>query len=112
MGKLYAGDLPSKVPALLDTIPMQTHLPNQAQTALSLVSAANTVHDTANWKCDSFSGDAASLYPALVGELLYAYVEAGNRLPACVPLPATATGSLLDSMWVHVGYALKKVEQS
>merc|ERR1712146_475923 len=91
---------------------MLTHGPNQAQSVLSLVSPANTVHETSNWKCDKASASAASSFPMIASEMIYAYVVAGNTAPYCVPLPATAGASLTSSVWMHIGYALKKYEQS
>merc|ERR1712146_515539 len=73
---------------------------------------ANTVHETSNWKCDKASASAASSFPMIASEMIYAYVVAGNTAPYCVPLPATAGASLTSSVWMHIGYALKKYEQS
>merc|ERR1711918_325212 len=79
--KDYAGDMPSKHPALLDTIPALTHPPSLGQLALPMASAANTVHLTMSWKCDSQSASSALMFPALASELGFTYLEQGNPIP-------------------------------
>merc|ERR1712167_123153 len=109
---LYAADMPSKHPALLDTIPALTSPPNLGQSVLPMVSPANTIHSTTSWKCDSDSSGTASSFPALAGELAYAYVVQGNPTPYCVPLPKDSSGSVSESKWLQLAYAMKKDEQA
>merc|ERR1711998_451618 len=94
---LYAADMPSKHPALLDTVPALTKPPNLGQSALPLVSAANTVHKTTSWKCDSQSALLSSTFPSVAGELSFAYIEQGNPIPYCVPLPYDTPDSVMTS---------------
>merc|ERR1711998_778997 len=103
---LYAGDMPSKHPSLLDTVPTITKLPTLAQTVLPVISPANTVHSTEAWKCDSMSASTASALPALSQELVYGYMVAGNSVPYCIPVPLDAADSVSDSLWTQLGYAM------
>merc|ERR1712139_304105 len=107
--QLYAGDMPSRHPALIDTIPMLNHLPNAAQSVLPMASPANSVHATDIWKCDSKIIDFTN--PMMDAELLNAYVHSGNSVPYCVPIPVAA-GDTTSSLWMNLGYFLKKMEQA
>merc|ERR1712146_327282 len=82
-----------------------------AQSVLPMVSAANTVHPVDTWKCDSLSALSESYFEALTAELIYAFMEAGNPAPACVPVPSESAESLIESVWMRLGYWLKKYEQ-
>merc|ERR1711998_224077 len=108
---LYAADMPSKHPALLDTIPALVKPPNLGQSVLPMVGPANTVLLTTSWKCDSQSSTTASLFPFFASELVYAYIVQGNPIPYCVPLPHDAPGSVTESYWLQLSYGLKKYEQ-
>merc|ERR1711998_361167 len=107
MPTMYAGDMPTSHPALIDTFPAHTDLPTLKETVLPMIRGGSETQDTTSWKCDT----SPSPVPGLAEELVYGYVAQGNKLPYCVPLPASASDSSASS-WMQLGYALKKVEQA
>merc|ERR1711998_747689 len=104
---MYIGDMPTAHPMAIDTFAAITKPPTVPQTVLPMIRGGSVTQDTTTWKCDA----SPSIVPGLSEELVYGYVAAGSHMPYCVPLPTGAADSS-DSLWMQLGYALKKYEQA